>query len=236
VSGFRCFSLSYVFLRCLCLPSLFCTTTITHHPPLSFFHALSPHQGLSPPSGPVASILGPPLISSQPTVMASLRPRQQYESVNSQSQVSLLSAQSPSPPNRVQAAFSQTPSAVSSYTDLSAVSSFISANRSAHLIVFQDERYHGTTGKGQMIPQSISDKVCLLLRDSSFSELIIIFCPLRSNPSFPSRRIPMNGVQTFLSTIARTMTSFTTQTLGGITRTIKGVAYSLSVVPPTLVA
>ncbi|KAI0695135.1 beta-glucan synthesis-associated [Cytidiella melzeri] len=82
--------------------------------------------------------------------MASLRPKQQrYDTITSSSQVSLLSPQNLSPnvssPHRVQAAFSQTPTTVSSHNDHSVV----------------DERYHSTSGKGQMIPQSISDKFSL---------------------------------------------------------------------------
>lgn len=76
----------------------------------------------------------------------SLQPRQrQYDTANSPSQVSLLPPrQNPSfngSQRPIEAAFSQTPSTVSSYNDLSA-----------------DERY---TGKAQVIPQSISDKFSL---------------------------------------------------------------------------
>ncbi|KAI0094797.1 glycoside hydrolase family 16 protein [Irpex rosettiformis] len=79
----------------------------------------------------------------------SLRPRQQqYNTINSSSQVNLLPPRhNPSlngSPRPIEATFSQTPSTVSSYNDLST-----------------DERYHSTTGKAQIIPQSISDKFSL---------------------------------------------------------------------------
>ncbi|KAI0348533.1 beta-glucan synthesis-associated protein [Trametopsis cervina] len=78
--------------------------------------------------------------------MSHLRPKNHFDNLSSPSEVSLLPGRS-SPPSATNSrvAFSRIPYAASTQTS----------------IATQDERYYSTTGKSQVIPQSISDKFSL---------------------------------------------------------------------------